>query len=89
MIASLIDGKHDVLLSGNSLTYSRSKLVDFSFPFTSSTVRMIYLRNTESTNWKFYIASFLPFTWISVGTSLCTLFVLFMSLLLLANGVKV
>ena len=76
------------VLTGNSHTQSRSELVDFSFPITMSTLRILHLKEkTESTDWTMYTNSFLKETWFSVLTSLLTIFVIFISIIFLQNQV--
>ena len=77
--------EYDLVLSGNSQSFSRSKIVDFSFPLTLSTLRMIYLRDSESLNLSLYINSFQSSSWIAITTSLICLFILVSSVILLSN----
>lgn len=88
MIETLVNGTNDLILSGNSLTYSRSSYLDFSYPFITSSVRIFYLKNAQSTNWLFYAKSFLPWTWAGVLSFISIIFLLFASLLLLSNQVR-
>lgn len=39
MINSVKNQSYDLVLSGNSQTYSRSKIIDFSFPLQMSSLR--------------------------------------------------
>ena len=77
--------EYDLVLSGNSQSFSRSKIVDFSFPMTLSTLRIIYLRDSESLNLSLYINSFQSSSWIAITTSLICLFVLVSSVIVLSN----
>ena len=65
MINSVVDKKHDILLSGNSLTEYRSRIVDLSFPIVPTSIRLIYTRRMERPNWLFYLKSFPLESWIS------------------------
>ena len=77
--------EYDLVLTGNSQTWSRSKFVDFSFAITPSTLRMFYLRDSESLNLSLYVNSFHSSSWIAVTTSLICLFVLVSSVIVLSN----
>ena len=85
MMDSVKRKEYDLVLSGNSQSFSRSKIVDFSFPLTLSTLRMIYLRDSESLNLSLYINSFQSSSWIAITTSLICLFILVSSVILLSN----
>ena len=46
LMQTVVDRKNDLFLSGNSLTESRAKVVDFSFPIIPTSVRLIYLKDS-------------------------------------------
>ena len=54
----------DFACTGFSLTLKRSKLVDFSFPLASTSLRMFYARDPSAVNWKLYFYSFRTDSWI-------------------------
>ena len=85
MTNSVKQKEYDLVLTGNSQTWSRSKFVDFSFAITPSTLRMFYLRDSESLNLSLYVNSFHSSSWIAVTTSLICLFVLVSSVIVLSN----
>ena len=81
LIQTVADKKYDLFLAGNSLTESRAKIVDHSFPIVPTSVRLIYLRNPNSatsgswltsalesfsTNSLIYVQSFLKVSWIAI-----------------------
>ena len=73
MIGNVSARNYDLLLSGNSLTETRSKLVDFSFPLILTTVRLFYIKESHGTDWLVYLKSFLKDSWIGILiTTLCT-----------------
>ena len=74
MINSVVDKKHDILLSGNSLTEYRSRIVDLSFPIVPTSIRLIYTRRMERPKWLFYLKSFPLESWIS---TICMAFITF------------
>ena len=85
MMNSVKRKEYDLVLSGNSQTWSRAKFVDFSFPMTLSTLRMFYLRDSESMNLSLYINSFHSFSWIGIITSLMWMFISVSSVIFLSN----
>ena len=85
MINSVYRNEYDLLLSGNSQSFSRAKIVDFSFPLTLSTLRMLYLRDSEALNLSLYINSFHSSSWMAITTSLICLFILVSSVIFLSN----
>ena len=89
MMNSVKRKEYDLVLSGNSQTWNRAKFVDFSFAITPSTLRMFYLRDSESLNLSLYINSFHSSSWIAIITSLVFLFVFVSSVILLANHIGV
>ena len=82
--------KYDLFLAGNSLTESRAKIVDHSFPIILTSVRMIYLRHSESASdsstWV-YTQSFLVISWIVIASMTLLTFVIYFFLQRLANKV--
>ena len=85
MMNSVKRQEYDLVLTGNSQTFNRAKFLDFSFPITPSTLRMFYLRDSESVNLSLYINSFHSMSWLSIITSLLCLFILVSSVIFLAN----
>ena len=47
LMQTVVDRKNDLFLSGNSLTESRAKVVDLSFPIIPTSVRLIYLKDSN------------------------------------------
>ena len=88
MTKSIANREFDLVLTGNSQTFERSSITDFSFPLAETSLRMIYLRSAETTNWMFYANSFLPETWAAILGSWLIFFLVFASLLFLAKQVK-
>ena len=82
--------EYDLFLAGNSLTESRAKIVDHSFPIILTSVRMIYLRHSESASdsstWV-YTQSFLVISWIVIASMTLLTFVIYFFLQRLANKV--
>ena len=85
MMNSVKRKEYDLNLTGNSQTFNRAKSLDFSFPITPSTLRIFYLRDSESLNLSLYINSFHSMSWLSIITSLLCLFILVSSVIFLAN----
>ena len=88
MMESVKNREFDLVLTGNSQTFSRSKFLDFSFSITPSTLRLFYLRNSESMNYKLYTNSFQSISWAGIVTSLLLLFIIVASVIFLANKVS-
>ena len=96
--------KHDLFLAGNSLTESRAKIVDHSFPIVPTSVRLIYLRNPSlasnsdswftsaiesfSTDSLVYVQSFLTVSWIAIIFVTVVAFSMYLILQKIANRVK-
>ena len=101
---TVIDRKHDVFLSGNSLTESRAKLVDLSFPIIPTSVRLIYLKDsnvaTDSSRWFIsafesfstdpvvYLQSFVTISWVLIMVMTILVFLIYVSLQFIANKVS-
>ena len=85
MMKSVKAQEYDLVLTGNSQTARRAKTLDFSFAITPSTLRMFYLRDSESLNLSLYINSFHSQSWLAIISSIFTLFILVTSLIFLAN----
>ena len=104
LMQTVIDRKHDVLLSGNSLTESRAKLVDLSFPIIPTSVRLIYLKDsnvaTDSSKWLtsaiesfstdpvVYLQSFLTISWVLIMVMTILVFLIYVLLQIIANKVS-
>ena len=103
LMQTVADRKHDVLLSGNSLTESRAKLVDLSFPIIPTSVRLIYLKDsnvaTDSSRWFIsafesfstdpvvYLQSFVTISWVLIMVMTILVFLIFVLLQITANKV--
>ena len=101
---TVVDRKNDVLLTGNSLTESRAKLVDLSFPIIPTSVRLIYLKDsnvaTDSSKWLtsafesfstdpvVYLQSFLTISWVLIMVMTILVFVIYVLLQIIANKVS-
>ena len=48
IMQTVVEKKHDLFLAGNSLTESRAKILDQSFPIVLTSVRLIYLKQSAS-----------------------------------------
>ena len=48
IMQTVVEKKHDLFLAGNSLTESRAKILDQSFPIVLTSVRLIYLKQSTS-----------------------------------------
>ena len=66
----------DLGLTGFSQTYERSKLVDFSIPFASSAIRLMFARNSERSPMYIYVGSYLKEAWLGILTAVVTFSVL-------------
>ena len=104
LMQTVVDRKHDVLLSGNSLTESRAKLVDLSFPIIPTSVRLIYLKDsnvaTDSSKWLtsaiesfstdpvVYLQSFLTISWVLIMVMTILVFLIYVLLQIIANKVS-
>ena len=104
LMQTVVDRKHDVLLSGNSLTESRAKLVDLSFPIIPTSVRLIYLKDsnvaTDSSRWFIsafesfstdpvvYLQSFLTISWVLIMVMTILVFLIYVLLQIIANKVS-
>ena len=101
---TVVDRKNDVFLSGNSLTESRAKIVDFSFPIIPTSVRLIYLKDsnvaTDSSKWLIsaiesfstdpvvYLHSFVTISWVVIMVMTIIVFLIFVLLQVIANKVS-
>ena len=75
MINAVANKEYDLLLSGNSQTGSRAKLVDFSFAIIPTSLRIIFMKGRDSANWLVYFNAFLTDSWQAMpGLILATLF---------------
>ena len=73
----------DLGLTGFSQTFERSKLVDFSLPFGSSAIRLLFARDAERSPVYIYVGSFLKEAWAGIFTAAATFAVLLASLALI------
>ena len=91
LIQTVAYKKYDLFLAGNSLTESRAKIVDHSFPIIQTSVRLIYLRHynlaADSSRWV-YTQSFMPGSWIAIVLVTLGLFATYVVLQHIANQVK-
>ena len=103
LMQTVVDRKNDVFLSGNSLTESRAKVVDFSFPIIPTSVRLIYLKDsnaaTDSSKWFIsaiqsffidpvvYLQSFLTISWVLIMVMTILVFLIYVLLQIIANKV--
>ena len=103
LMQTVVDKENDVFLSGNSLTESRSKIVDFSFPIIATSVRLIYLKDsnvaTETSKWftsaiesfstdpVVYLQSFVTISWVLIMVMTILVFLIFVLLQITANKV--
>ena len=104
LMQTVVDKKYDLFLSGNSLTESRSKVVDLSFPIIPTSVRLIYLKDsnvaTDSSRWFIsaiqsfstdpvvYLQSFLTISWVVIIVMTILVFLIYVSLQIIANKVS-
>ena len=104
LMQTVVDRKYDLFLSGNSLTESRSKVVDLSFPIIPTSVRLIYLKDsnvaTDSSRWFIsaiqsfstdpvvYLQSFLTISWVVIIVMTILVFLIYVSLQIIANKVS-
>ena len=103
LMQTVADRKYDLFLAGNSLTESRSKIVDHSFPIISTSVRLAYLRDSKvtsdsskwfisaiesfSTDSVIYFQSFLTISWIVILLMTIAIFSIYVLLQNIANKV--
>ena len=80
---------YDLALTGNSLTYSRSKNFDFSFSIVPTSLRIFYVKSTAgSSNWFVYLKSFVYESWIGIILTTSIAFLLYLLLQLISNKVR-
>ena len=105
LMQTVVDRKNDVFLSGNSLTESRAKVVDFSFPIIPTSVRLIYFKDsngaTDSSKWVIsaieafstdpvvYLQSFVTISWVVIIVMTILVFLIYVLLQIIANKVSV
>ena len=80
---------YDLALTGNSLTYSRSKNFDFSFSIVPTSLRIFYVKSTAgSSNWFVYLKSFVYESWIGIIITTSIAFLSYLVLQLISTKVK-
>ena len=105
LMQTVVDKKYDLFLSGNSLTESRSKVVDLSFPIIPTSVRLIYLKDsnvaTDSSKWLIsaiesfstdpvvYLQSFLTISWLLIMVMTILVFLIYVLLQIISNKVTI
>ena len=104
LMQTVVDRKNDLFLSGNSLTESRAKVVDFSFPIIPTSVRLIYLKDSnvasDSSNWVIsaiesfstdpvvYLQSFVTISWVLIMVMTILVFLIYVLIQIIANKVS-
>ncbi len=63
MVSEVSAGRADLGLTGFSHTYDRILRVDFSVPFSGSSIRLLYGRRNEMSPLHVYLGSFLQDAW--------------------------
>ena len=86
---AVANNEYDLALTGNSLTHSRSKTFDFSYPIVPTSLRLFYVKSSAgSSHWFVYFESFLFESWIGTVCTTSVAFLLYLILQFLSTKVK-
>ncbi|ESN91168.1 hypothetical protein HELRODRAFT_194512 [Helobdella robusta] len=77
MVNEIIEGKADLALGPLTITSSRSRVIDFSFPFATSKLSGLGLSKSSKPQWVKFVDPFTLETWLTIAAILISITLVF------------